>query len=190
MPKMTFIKSAVLAADFPKHDLKEIAIAGRSNAGKSSLINIWANGKIAKVSQTPGKTRLLNFFNVGANYCLVDMPGYGFASRSGDEIKMWRKMIENYLVLRSQLAGLVLVIDMTREWQDDEENIAEFVRKHDIPVAIALTKMDKFSKQDVDKAVARMKKQSRIDEVFPLSSQTKVGCREVEEFIFRNWVKE
>lgn len=189
MPKMTFIKSAVKFSDFPIHQLKEIAIAGRSNAGKSSLLNTWAGGKIAKVSQTPGKTRLLNFFSAGS-YCLVDMPGYGFASRSGDEIKLWRKMIENYLSQRPQLSGLVLVIDMAREWQDDEEGIAQYVMKHDIPVAIVLTKMDKFSKQDIMKAVDRMKKQSRIEEVFPVSSQTRKGCDEVEEFLFRTWVKE
>lgn len=189
MPKMTFIKSAVKFADFPLHDKKEIAIAGRSNAGKSSLLNTWAGGKIAKVSQTPGKTRLLNFFNAGS-YCLVDMPGYGFASRSGDEIKLWRKMIENYLSERPQLSGLVLVIDMAREWQDDEEGITQYMMKHDIPVAITLTKMDKFSKQDIAKAVERMKKQSRIQEVFAVSSQTRKGCDEVEEFIFRTWIQE
>ncbi len=190
MPKVTFIKSAVKFSDFPEHDLKEIAIAGRSNAGKSSLINIWAGGKVAKVSQTPGKTRLLNFFNMNDSYCLVDMPGYGFASRGAEEIKLWRKMIENYLKQRPQLVGLVLLIDMAREWAMDEESIAQFVMKNDIPVAIVLTKSDKFSKQDIERALARIKKQSRIEEVFPISSQTKNGCDAVEDFMYRAWVKE
>ncbi len=190
MPKVTFIKSAVKFSDFPEHDLKEIAIAGRSNAGKSSLINIWAGGKVAKVSQTPGKTRLLNFFNMNDTYCLVDMPGYGFASRGAEEIKLWRKMIENYLKQRPQLVGLVLLIDMAREWAMDEESIAQFVMKNDIPVAIVLTKSDKFSKQDIERALARVKKQSRIEEVFPISSQTKKGCDAVEDFMYRAWVKE
>lgn len=190
MPKVTFIKSAVKFSDFPVHNLKEIAIAGRSNAGKSSLINIWAGGKVAKVSQTPGKTRLLNFFNMNNSYCLVDMPGYGFASRGGEEIKLWRKMIENYLKQRPQLAGLVLLMDMARDWAMDEESITQFVMKNDIPVAIVLTKADKFSKQDIAKAIARIKNQSRIEEVFPVSSQTKVGCDDVEDFMYRAWIKE
>ena len=190
MAKVTFIKSAVKFSDFPEHDLKEIAIAGRSNAGKSSLINIWAGGKVAKVSQTPGKTRLLNFFNMNDSYCLVDMPGYGFASRGAEEIKLWRKMIENYLKQRPQLVGLVLLIDMAREWAMDEESIAQFVMKNDIPVAIVLTKSDKFSKQDIERALDRIKKQSRIEEVFPISSQTKKGCDAVEDFMYRAWVKE
>jgi GTP-binding protein len=189
MPKMTFIKSAVKFSEFPVHPLKEIAIAGRSNAGKSSILNIWAREKIAKVSQTPGKTRLLNFFAVGKNYCLVDMPGYGFASRGGDEIKTWRKMIEGYLSQREQLVGLILIIDMAREWQDDEEAIAQYVMKHDIPVAVVLTKCDKFSKNDIEKAVSRMKQQSRLEDVFAASSQTKVGCDEVENFMYKTWVK-
>lgn len=189
MPKMTFIKSAVKFSEFPVHPLKEIAIAGRSNAGKSSIINVWAREKIAKVSQTPGKTRLLNFFGVGKNYCLVDMPGYGFASRGGEEVKSWKKMIEGYLSQRPQLVGLMLVIDMAREWQDDEEAIAQYVMKHDIPVAVVLTKCDKFSKNDIEKAVARMKHQSRLEDVFAASSQTKKGCDDVEEFMYKSWVK-
>lgn len=107
--------------DFPESKMKEIAMAGRSNAGKSSLINIWANTKIAKVSQSPGKTRLLNFFNMNNSYIIVDMPGYGYASRGGDEVTAWRKMVENYLKQRPQLAGLVLVMDIARDWEDDEE---------------------------------------------------------------------
>jgi len=190
MPKMTFIKSAVKFSEFPKHDLKEVAIAGRSNAGKSSIINIWAREKIAKVSQTPGKTRLLNFFAVGKSYCLVDMPGYGFASRGGDEVKSWRKMVQNYLTQRPQLVGLMLVIDMARDWSEDEELMTQFVMQHDIPVAVVLTKADKFSKIGIEKAVARIKKQSRLEEVFPASSQTKMGCDEVEEFMYRAWVKQ
>lgn len=187
--KMTFIKSAVKMKDFPVSDLKEIAFAGRSNAGKSSLINIWANQKIAKVSQSPGKTRLLNFFAMNESYIVVDMPGYGYASRGNEEVSTWRKMVQNYLSQRPQLAGLVLLMDMARDWAEDEETLTFFAMSHDIPVAIGLTKSDKFSKNDIDKAIKRIRKQSRIEEVFALSSQTKAGCAEFEEFIYRSWIK-
>mgnify|MGYP001567056549 FL=1 len=175
--------------DFPISKFKEVAMAGRSNAGKSSLINVWANEKIAKVSQAPGKTRLLNFFNMNNSYIIVDMPGYGYASRGGEELKTWRKMVENYLSQREQLAGLVLVMDMARDWESDEEILAQYMMKNDLPVIVALTKADKFSKNDIAKAVERIKKQSRIDDVFAISSQTRYGCEEFEEFVFRSWIK-
>lgn len=190
MAKMTFIKSAVKMKDFPVSKLKEVAIAGRSNAGKSSLLNVWAKEKIAKVSQSPGKTRLLNFFNMNDSYILVDMPGYGYASRGADELKTWRKMIENYLSQRPQLAGMLILMDMARDWQDDEELLAQFVMRHDIPVAVGLTKSDKFSKRDIASAVARIKKQSRLEEVFAVSSQTREGCEDLENFIYKSWIKE
>ncbi len=189
MAKMTFIKSAVKMKDFPESKMKEVAFAGRSNAGKSSLINVWANEKIAKVSQSPGKTRLLNFFAMGTSYIIVDMPGYGYASRGNDEVATWRKMVQNYLSQRPQLAGLVLLMDMARDWSEDEELLSQFVMNHDIPVAVGLTKSDKFSKNDMAKAIARIKNQSRIEDVFPISAQTRAGCEEFEEFIFRNWIK-
>ena len=175
--------------DFPVSKYREVAMAGRSNAGKSSLINIWANQKIAKVSQSPGKTRLLNFFNMNNSYVIVDMPGYGYASRGGEELSTWRKMVENYLTQREQLAGLVLVMDMARDWETDEEVLAQFMMKNDLPVVVALTKSDKFSKADITKAVLRIKKQSRIEDVFAISSQNLTGCEVLEEFIFRTWIK-
>lgn len=189
MAKMTFIKSAVKMKDFPVTKLKEIAFAGRSNAGKSSLINVWANEKIAKVSQSPGKTRLLNFFAMGESYIIVDMPGYGYASRGNEEVTTWRKMVQNYLSQRPQLAGLVLLMDMARDWSEDEEMISQFVMRHDLPVAVGLTKSDKFSKADIAKAIARIKKQSRLEDVYPISAQTRAGCEEFEEFVYRNWIK-
>lgn len=98
-------------------------------------------------------------------------------------------MVQNYLSQRPQLAGLVLLMDMARDWTEDEEILTQFVMTHDIPVAVGLTKADKFSKNDQAKAIARIKKQSRLEEVFPLSSQTKQGCDEFEEFIYKSWIK-
>src|SRR3954463_4286895 len=95
--EISFLTSAVRPEHFPPADRPEIALVGRSNAGKSTLINLLSNRKVAKVSRVPGKTRLLNFFEAGERYRLVDMPGYGFAKRQEGERQLWREMVEAYL---------------------------------------------------------------------------------------------
>lgn len=189
MPSAKFIKSAVLPKDFPPDKGVEIAIAGRSNAGKSSLINVITNHRIAKVSSTPGKTRLLNFFEINKKYTLVDMPGYGWAARSGDEMAEWQGMIEGYLLGRESLCGLILVMDIRREWSSDERMIKRFVNAEGIPMAIVLTKADKLTKNEVAKAKAKMQRESALQDVFVVSSLKKVGHEELEEWVFENWVK-
>jgi GTP-binding protein len=191
MPKtIRFIKSAVLAKDYPTHNMVEIAIAGRSNAGKSSFINGLAKSKTAKVSSTPGKTRLLNFFNMEDSYVLTDMPGYGFAARSGSELKEWKHMIETYLSTRENLRGLILVMDIRRPWTDDEEIIRRFSEKQGFPIAIVLAKSDKISHSQMLQAVQKMKKATGLNAVFASSAVKKEGPEEVERYIFENWIKE
>jgi GTP-binding protein len=184
-----FIKSAVLAKDFPSTGKKEIAISGRSNAGKSSFLNSIANSKIAKVSNTPGKTRLLNFFSCGDKYVLVDMPGYGFAARSGNEIREWHTMIENYLSMRDELAGLVLVMDSRRDWTEDEELLKAFTDSRGLPLAIVLTKSDKLSKNEITNAIRKIKKDAGTDAVFMTSALKKTGHKEAETYLYENWIK-
>jgi len=184
-----FIKSAVLSKDYPKTGKKEIAIAGRSNAGKSSFLNAIANSKIAKVSNTPGKTRLLNFFSRGDSYILVDMPGYGFAARSGDEMREWHTMIENYLSMREELAGLVLVMDSRRDWTEDEELLKAYTDTRGLPMAVVLTKSDKLTRNESNQAVARIKKAAGTEAVFMTSALKNIGQEEVEEYLFENWIK-
>lgn len=184
-----FIKSAVLPKDYPKTGKKEIAIAGRSNAGKSSFLNAIANSKIAKVSNTPGKTRLLNFFSRGDSYVLVDMPGYGFAARSGNEMREWHTMIENYLSMREELAGLVLVMDSRRDWTEDEELLKAYTDTRGLPMAVVLTKSDKLTRNEINQAVARIKKAAGTEAVFMTSALKNIGQEEVEEYLFENWVK-
>lgn len=190
MPKIIqFIKSAVLAKDYPIHKKAEVAIAGRSNAGKSSFINSLSKGKVAKVSSTPGKTRLLNFFNMEDSYVLVDMPGYGFAARAGDEMEEWHRMIETYLMTRENLCGLLLVMDIRRSWTDDEELLKKFSEERGFPLLVVLTKADKMSRSQMLQAVAKIKKTSGLSAVFPVSTLKKEGQDEVEEYVFENWVK-
>lgn len=184
-----FIKSAVLPKDYPQTGKKEIAIAGRSNAGKSSFLNALANSKIAKVSNTPGKTRLLNFFSRGDSYVLVDMPGYGFAARSGDEMREWHTMIENYLSMREELAGLVLVMDARREWTEDEELLKAYTDSRGLPMAVVLTKSDKLTRNEIQKALNTIKKDAAVSAVFMTSALKNDGQEEVEEYLYENWIK-
>lgn len=186
---LKFIKSAVLPKDYPNTGKKEVAIAGRSNAGKSSFLNALGNSKIAKVSNTPGKTRLLNFFSSGESYVFVDMPGYGFAARSGKEMREWHTMIENYLSLREELVGLVLVMDCRREWTEEEELLKAFTDSRGIPIAVVLTKSDKLTRNEINKAISKIKKDAATDAVFMTSALKKDGQKVVEEYIFENWVK-
>lgn len=185
-----FIKSAVLDKDYPVSKFAEVAIAGRSNAGKSSFINALTKGKVAKVSSTPGKTRLLNFFNMADSYVLVDMPGYGFAARAGDEVVEWHQMIETYLMTRENLVGLLLVMDIRRAWSEDEELLKKFSDRRGFPMAVVLTKADKMTRNHANQAVAKVKKMSGLSAVFAVSSLKKTGQDEVEEYMFENWVKE
>jgi GTP-binding protein len=184
-----FIKSAVLPNDYPQTGQKEIAIAGRSNAGKSSFLNSIANSKIAKVSNTPGKTRLLNFFSRGDKYVIVDMPGYGFAARSGDEIREWHTMIENYLSMRQELVGLVLVMDARRDWTKDEELLKAYTDSRGLPLCVILTKSDKMTRNEIQKSLAGIKKAAAIEAVFMTSALKKTGHKEAEDYLFEKWIK-
>ena len=186
---MKYLKSAVLPKDYPDAKRPEVAVAGRSNAGKSSFLNSMAGSKVAHVSQTPGKTRLLSFFDFGAHYRFVDMPGYGFASRSGDEIREWTKMIETYLSMRGNLRGLVLVMDCRREWEEDEELLKHFCGKINLPMCVVLTKVDKCSPKEKKEHLARIQKSSALKDVFLASSQTGEGIENIEEFIYREWIQ-
>lgn len=189
MVKVTYLKSAVLPHDFPKADRPEIAISGRSNAGKSSFLNALAGSKVAKVSQAPGKTRLLNFFDFGAHYRFVDMPGYGYASRSRTEMEEWTKMIEEYLEVRDNLIGVVLLMDCRREWEEEEELLVRFCEGIGLRLVVVLTKGDKVHKKDQDKLVQKIHSKTGIP-TFLISSDRNWGFEEVEEYIFRQWVVE
>lgn len=187
--QIKYIKSAVFKKDYPLLKKPEIAIVGRSNAGKSSFINALSNSRIAKVSGTPGKTRLLNFFSFGEHYILVDMPGYGFASRSGKEVHDWQQMIEEYLTSRKELVGLILVIDIRREWSKDEELLKSYCQQIGKPLLVVLTKGDKLSKSQILAAQKKMKKDSSENNIFVCSSLKKEGQKEIEEYFFEEWVK-
>ena len=184
-----FVKSAVFVQDFPPAKKAEVAIAGRSNAGKSSFLNALGGGKLAKVSSTPGKTRLLNFFSVNNKYTLVDMPGYGFAARSGDERDAWRDMIEPYLGAREALAALLIIMDIRRDWSEDEENLVKWISRRQLPVAVILTKADKMSRGEALTRSRKLQQVSGVGKVLITSSLKKEGFKEIEDFVFDTWIK-
>lgn len=175
--------------DYPVASRPEIAVAGRSNAGKSSFINALAGSSVAKVSQTPGKTTLLNFFDVGEHYRLVDTPGYGFSKRSGDEQASWQQMMEDYFSTRGTLKGILLLMDYKRDWEGEEGLFLSYANKIGVPMAILLTKVDRAKPKEIEGAIKNIRNRSKIRTIFPISSEKKIGVEEIEEYFFSQWIK-
>jgi GTP-binding protein len=187
MAQIRFIQSASRYSQFPPGKSPQVAIAGRSNSGKSSFINSLARQKVAKVSGTPGKTRLLNIFDVEKKFWLVDMPGYGYAARSHSERQEWEKMIENYLVESKQLQGLILLMDIRRKWSEEETMILDFCQAMDLGVVVGLTKADKLSRSKWKSAVMQAEKQLGVP-VYALSSLKKWGMSDILGHVLKNWI--
>ena len=136
-----FIKSAKSSVDYPE-SLKEVVLVGRSNVGKSSFINAVFNQKAAYVGKTPGKTRLLNFFAVDDRYTLVDVPGYGFAKLSNNEIVAFGEMMEEYFSKRQALKLLVMITDIRHKPTGDDLDMIEFARYHHLNTLVIANKAD------------------------------------------------
>ncbi len=141
------MKSAVVPDDYAETDLPEIAFVGRSNVGKSSLINKLLNRRsLAKTSSTPGKTRLINFFLINDNLVFVDLPGYGYAKVSKQERVALGKMVDRYLSGRTTLKAVVVLQNMRRDQTEMDRTMIQMVRQYGISVVVVLTKADKFSR--------------------------------------------
>ncbi|MDY0093701.1 MAG: ribosome biogenesis GTP-binding protein YihA/YsxC [Candidatus Vecturithrix sp.] len=144
---VSFIKSAVKPEQYPSHNLPEIAFIGRSNVGKSSLLNTLVNKKnLARISNTPGRTQLINFFNVDEKLCFVDLPGYGYAKVPESVRKQWKPMIESYLMQSQQLKGVVLIVDARHKPMQHDILMREWLASYQIPMIIVATKIDKIPK--------------------------------------------
>ncbi len=145
-----FVKSATKPSEYPPALLPEIAFAGRSNVGKSSLINTLVNRKrLVKTSATPGRTQLINFFNVNRQINFVDLPGYGYAKVPVAVRKRWGPMIEAYLSGRKTLRGVVVIMDIRRIPRQEELDLLDWLRHYSISGIFVLTKTDKLSKNKV-----------------------------------------
>jgi GTP-binding protein len=153
-----FVISAAQPSDFPPPSLPEIAVVGRSNVGKSSLINaLVGESGLARTSRTPGRTRLVNWFEIDERFHLVDLPGYGYAAVSRATRESWRPLIEGYLSERKTLAGVMLLIDIRRGVQDEELDFVPWLEARETPIVVALTKSDKLAKNKRTLEVTRVR---------------------------------
>ncbi len=143
--------SAVNSKQYPKEGYMEFAFAGRSNVGKSSLINKLLNRKsLARVSGTPGKTATINFYNIDDTIFLVDLPGYGYAQCSKSETEKWGKMMEDYLANREPLIQTILLVDSRHKPTKDDIQMCEWIRHYHDRVIVVATKMDKLKKREIE----------------------------------------
>ncbi|HKO15651.1 MAG TPA: ribosome biogenesis GTP-binding protein YihA/YsxC [Gemmatimonadaceae bacterium] len=166
----------------PEHALPEIAFAGRSNVGKSSLLNRLVRRKrFARVSNTPGRTREINFFRVNDRFVLVDLPGYGYARISRERRAAWKPLIERFLRTSTQLRGIVQLLDVRHEPTDDDLQMLGFLAELGIPTIIVLTKIDKLTRARAVERVAAIARELALDEdqVIPFSSVTGEGRDEL-----------
>ncbi len=178
-----FIKSAVKPDQYPKTGLPEVAFAGRSNVGKSSLINtLLGRRKLAQTSATPGKTRLVNFFSVNGRFCFVDLPGYGFARVSRAEQQSWGPMVETYLRDSAQLRLVVCILDVRHDPTAQDRDLIEWLRHYWRRQLIVLTKSDKLSRGEALKRrrqIAALLALGQDDPTILFSAQTGEGKAEM-----------
>ncbi|MFC6176071.1 ribosome biogenesis GTP-binding protein YihA/YsxC [Companilactobacillus huachuanensis] len=184
---VTMNLSAVSSRQYPDEGYPEIALLGRSNVGKSSLINTLINRKsFARTSSTPGKTQTLNFYNIEDQLYLVDVPGYGFAKVSKKQREEFGIMIEEYLTTRSPLRGVVILVDGRHEPSEDDISMYQFVSYYHIPTLVVATKMDKVKGNQWNKTISQVKKSMEINQTDSLqlfSAATKKGKDEVWTWI-------
>ncbi|MBR1386067.1 MAG: YihA family ribosome biogenesis GTP-binding protein [Bacilli bacterium] len=179
--------SAVRRSQYPNDNLPEFIMLGRSNVGKSSFMNTLVNRKnLARISSKPGKTSTINFFNVENNFYLVDVPGYGYADTSKEEIRKFGLMVEEYLEKRKELKRVFLLIDFRHKPTNDDKIMYDFLKYYQIPVTVVATKVDKVSSREKDKNIKEIKDTLDIvvgDNLVLFSSVTKIGREEVLKII-------
>ena len=185
--KAEMIITAGLSSQFPVHDMPEIAFAGKSNVGKSSLLNAMLNRKaLARTSSQPGKTQTINFYSVQDTYMFVDLPGYGYAKVSKTDRERWGKLIEGYLEKREQLKKIILLIDIRHEVGNNDKMMYDWIKHYHNEVIVVATKMDKIKRSQVQKHLSMIRKGLNLmpeDKLVGFSSDTKQGKEELWKVI-------
>ena len=184
--KASFITSAAGAKDMIVSELPQVAVVGKSNVGKSSFINYLANdGKLARTSKEPGRTRLINYFLFNEDFILTDLPGYGFAMVSREEKKKWAATIEEYLDNEENLRLVCFLVDIRHDPTEDDKIMYNYLFKRAVPFIIVATKSDKIAKSKVKNQLRHLASVLKVgmDNILPVSSQNKTGKEEVLEKI-------
>ncbi len=180
-----FLTSASkISKDFAGFSMPEIAIVGRSNVGKSSFINGFCNnGKLAKTSATPGRTRLVNFFEIDQRFVLVDLPGYGFAKAGKSEKDKWESMIDSYFENSQNLVAVIMLVDIRHEPSKLDVMMMDYLYHYNIPVTVIATKLDKIKKSELPRKITDIAAGLKIGKsnVFVTSAETKFGYEKVYE---------
>lgn len=176
-----FVKSATKPQDYPKAPLPEIAVAGRSNVGKSSLLNdLFGTKNLVKTSATPGKTQLINFFSVNDETMFVDLPGYGYAEVPLSVRKKWGPMMEAYFQQREQLKLMLLLLDIRRIPNEDDLQMAEWALHHEIPLVLVITKVDKVKVNEKKANTVKILNAFNIDNLHSIHYSVKSRVGKVE----------
>lgn len=180
---------AVKPSQYPPDNMKEIAFAGRSNVGKSSLLNlITGRKKLARVSGSPGKTRTINFYIINDEFRIVDLPGYGYAKVSKSMSENWGDMMETYFKKREGLKKVVQLVDIRHKPSAQDVQMYNYLKHYGLDGIVVCTKADKVSKNEAQKNIALIRKTlelSKEDKVIPVSSLKKTGCEALLEEIER-----
>lgn len=187
--KAELVISAASKIQWPETTTPEVVLAGRSNCGKSSFINaVVRRKKLAYVGNTPGKTRLLNFFNLDDKYMFVDVPGYGYAKISKAQLLKFGEMMEDYFSERQQKKGLILIVDSRHKPTQDDLMMLDFARYYDLPTVVVMTKVDKLKNSERKKQFELIQQTLKLtpeEPMIPFSAMTREGVEAVWDQLIR-----
>lgn len=178
-----FVKSALRPDQYPSDGRPEIAFVGRSNVGKSTLLNVLLNKKgLAKTSKTPGKTQTVNFFDVNRKFYFVDLPGYGYAKVSKELRQQWARVLTEYLYSRRPLRLVAVLLDCRHKPSEQDFDVLTLLEEAEVPALVVATKADKLRSKELAEALRMIRSTLELDEdavIVPFSSYTKQGLREI-----------